>query len=375
MSKQYSVNRNNIYKNIVSNLNLKTLHVNNGIYKIVQPVTDELENFVEYTNSLLRELDPLTASYNTLVKMGVELGVYRQHYNELQIEASSEIVKLVIDQTNIFTTQNIDSVLLFNKNYNYSLGNYNVIFLTDVYASDSDLTVKIILQANSAISIEEGTLITLTPEVNSDTVSEVQLLFNKTIGLINMKESVDDFRSKIIKAKNSLHFNRNNSIDLAVTEVPGISYIEIDRKDNNSFSNIYIYTDKLLTEGQDPNIYPLLTTAFSYSLNKYLEDIYDYQISSATPFNVSINISSTNNYSEEYLKSSLNQFMTKLKSVTTQDICDYFNTTLSLALKPTDISLALKSDSIFENDLNINPEEVIELPPGRFFCIYNLKKV
>lgn len=375
MNKQYSVNRNNIYTNIASNLNLKSLHVNNGVYKIVQPITDELENFVSYTNSLLNELDPLTASYNTLIKMGAELGVYRQYYNEIQLDSSSDLVSLVTDQKNIFSTQDIDTLLLFNKGDSYAFSTYSIIFLTDVYASDTNISVKIILQNNSSLSIEENTLLTLTPTVNYNTVKEVQLLFNKSISLFNIQESIEDFRAKIIKAKNSRYFNRNKSIDLALSEVPGILAIEIDRKENNAFSNIYIYTEKLLTDGQDPTISPLLTTSFSSSLNKYLEDIYQYQVTAATPLSMTINIASINNYSEDYLKSLLNTYITRLKTLSIKDVSDFFNNYLALNISEENVTFALKSDSIFENDINLNKTLLLELPAGRFFYVSNIKKV
>ncbi len=375
MNKQYSVNRNNIYTNITSNLNLKSLHVNNGVYKIVQPITDELENFVSYTNSLLNELDPLTASYNTLIKMGAELGVYRQYYNEIQLDSSSGLISLVTDQKNIFSTQDIDTLLLFNKGDSYAFSTYSIIFLTDVYASDTNISVKIVLQNNSSLSIEESTLLTLTPTVNYNTVKEVQLLFNKSISLFNIQESVEDFRAKIIKAKNSRYFNRNKSIDLALSEVPGIFAIEIDRKENNAFSNIYIYTEKLLTEGQDPTISPLLTTSFSSSLNKYLEDIYQYQVTAAIPLSMTINIASINSYSEDYLKSLLNTYVTRLKTLSIKDVSDFFNNYLALNISGENVTFALKSDSIFENDINLDKTLSLELPPGRFFYVSNIKKV
>lgn len=375
MNKQFSVNRNNIYTNITSNLNLKSLHVNNGVYKIVQPITDELENFVSYTNSLLNELDPLTASYNTLIKMGAELGVYRQYYNEIQLDSSSDLVSLVTDQKNIFSTQDIDTLLLFNKGDSYAFSTYSVIFLTDVYASDTNISVKIVLQNNSSLSIEESTLLTLTPTVNYNTVKEVQLLFNKSISLFNIQESIEDFRAKIIKAKNSRYFNRNKSIDLALSEVPGIFAIEIDRKENNAFSNIYIYTEKLLTEGQDPTISPLLTTSFSSSLNKYLEDIYQYQVTAAIPLSMTINIASINSYSEDYLKSLLNTYVTRLKTLSIKDVSDFFNNYLALNISGENVTFALKSDSIFENDINLDKTLSLELPPGRFFYVSNIKKV
>lgn len=375
MNKQYSVNRNNIYRNITSNLNLKSLHVNNGVYKIVQPITDELENFVSYTNSLMNELNPLTASYNTLIKMGAELGVYRQYYNEIQLDASSGIVLLVTDPMNIFTTQDVGTLLLFKEGDSYSFGTYSIIFLKDVYMSDTTLSVKIVLQNNSSLSIEESTLLTLTPTVNYNTVKEVQLLFSKPISLFNIQESVEDFRTKIIKAKNSRYFNRNKSIDLALSEVPGIFAIEIDRKENNAFSNIYIYTEKLLTDGQDSTISPLLTTSFSSSLNKYLEDIYQYQVSAATPLSMTINIASVNNHSEDYLKSLINSYITRLKTLSIKDVADFLNNYLALNISEENITFALKSDSIFENDINLDKTLLLELPPGRFFYVSNIKKV
>lgn len=375
MNKQYSVNRNNIYRNITSNLNLKSLHVNNGVYKIVQPITDELENFVSYTNSLMNELNPLTASYNTLIKMGAELGVYRQYYNEIQLDASSGIVLLVTDPMNIFTTQDVGTLLLFKEGDSYSFGTYSIIFLKDVYMSDTTLSVKIVLQNNSSLSIEESTLLTLTPTVNYNTVKEVQLLFSKPISLFNIQESVEDFRTKIIKAKNSRYFNRNKSIDLALSEVPGIFAIEIDRKENNAFSNIYIYTEKLLTDGQDSTISPLLTTSFSSSLNKYLEDIYQYQVTAATPLSMTINIASVNNHSEDYLKSLINSYITRLKTLSIKDVSDFLNNYLALNISEESITFALKSDSIFENDINLDKTLLLELPPGRFFYVSNIKKV
>lgn len=376
MNKQYSVNRNNIYKSIANNLNLKTLHINNGIYKIVQPITDELENFVDYTNSLLKELDPLTASYNTLVKMGAELGIYRQYYSELLLDETSQIVQLKIDTTKVFTQQNV-SVLLIKKGDSQSLGTYTVTFLKDVYLEDNDsiVPIKISLQNNSTLAIEEGTLITLTPTVNTNVVSEIQLLFNKSVGLFNLQESVEDFRAKIIKAKNSRYFNRNKSIDMALTEVPGLYSIEIDKKENNSFTTIYLYTNKLLTDGFDPLLDPLLTTAFTYSLNKYLEDIYETQIVAATPLNIHLNISNINNYTEDYLKTILNETLTKVGSFSINDIVSILNSYLDIDLKPNNISMSLKSDSIFEKDLLLNTAEALELPVGRFCYIYSIRKV
>lgn len=375
MNKQYSVNRNNIYRNITSNLNLKSLHVNNGVYKIVQPITDELENFVSYTNSLMNELNPLTASYNTLIKMGAELGVYRQYFNEIQLDASSGIVSLVTDPVNIFTTQDVGTLLVFKEGDSYSFGTYSIIFLKDVYLSDTNLSVKIVLQNNSSLSIEENTLLTLTPTVNYNTVKEVQLLFSKPISLFNIQESVEDFRAKIIKAKNSRYFNRNKSIDFALSEVPGIFAIEIDRKENNAFSNIYIYTEKLFTEGQDSTISPLLTTSFSSSLNKYLEDIYQYQVTAATPLSMTVNIASVNNHSEDYLKSLINSYITRLKTLSIKDVADFLNNYLALNISEENITFALKSDSIFENDINLDKTLLLELPPGRFFYVSNIKKV
>lgn len=376
MNKQYSVNRNNIYKSIANNLNLKTLHINNGIYKIVQPITDELENFVDYTNSLLKELDPLTASYNTLVKMGAELGIYRQYYSELLLDETSQIVQLKIDTTKVFTQQDV-SVLLIKKGDSQSLGTYTVTFLKDVYLEDNDsiVPIKISLQNNSTLAIEEGTLITLTPTVNTNVVSEIQLLFNKSVGLFNLQESVEDFRAKIIKAKNSRYFNRNKSIDMALTEVPGLYSIEIDKKENNSFTTIYLYTNKLLTDGFDPLLDPLLTTAFTYSLNKYLEDIYETQIVAATPLNIHLNISNINNYTEDYLKTILNETLTKVGSFSINDIVSILNSYLDIDLKPNNISMSLKSDSIFEKDLLLNTAEALELPVGRFCYIYSIRKV
>lgn len=376
LNKQYSVNRNNIYKSIANNLNLKTLHINNGIYKIVQPITDELENFVNYTNSLLNELDPLTASYNTLVKMGAELGIYRQYYSELLLDETSQIVQLKIDTTKVFTQQDV-SVLLIKKGDSQSLGTYTVTFLKDVYLEDNDsiIPIKLSLQSNSTLAIEEGTLITLTPTVNTNVVSEIQLLFNKSVGLFNLQESVEDFRAKIIKAKNSRYFNRNKSIDMALTEVPGLYSIEIDRKENNSFTTIYLYTKKLLTDGFDPLLDPLLTTAFTYSLNKYLEDIYETQIVAATPLNIHLNISNINNYTEDYLKTILNETLTKVGSFSINDIVSILNSYLDIDLKPNNISMSLKSDSMFEKDLLLNPTEVLELPVGRFCYIYSIRKV
>lgn len=376
MNKQYSVNRNNIYKSIANNLNLKTLHINNGIYKIVQPITDELENFVNYTNSLLNELDPLTASYNTLVKMGAELGIYRQYYSELLLDETSQIVQLKIDTTKVFTQQDV-SVLLIKKGDSQSLGTYTVTFLKDVYLEDNDsiVPIKISLQNNSTLAIEEGTLITLTPTVNTNVVSEIQLLFNKSVGLFNLQESVEDFRAKIIKAKNSRYFNRNKSIDMALTEVPGLYSIEIDKKENNSFTTIYLYTNKLLTDGFDPLLDPLLATAFTYSLNKYLEDIYETQIVAATPLNIHLNISNINNYTEDYLKTILNETLTKVGSFSINDIVSILNSYLDIDLKPNNISMSLKSDSIFEKDLLLNTAEALELPVGRFCYIYSIRKV
>lgn len=376
MNKQYSVNRNNIYKSIANNLNLKTLHINNGIYKIVQPITDELENFVNYTNSLLKELDPLTASYNTLVKMGADLGIYRQYYSELLLDETSQIVQLKIDTTKVFTQQDV-SVLLIKKGDSQSLGTYTATFLKDVYLEDNDsiVPIKISLQNNSTLAIEEGTLITLTPTVNTNVVSEIQLLFNKSVGLFNLQESVEDFRAKIIKAKNSRYFNRNKSIDMALTEVPGLYSIEIDKKENNSFTTIYLYTNKLLTDGFDPLLDPLLTTAFTYSLNKYLEDIYETQIVAATPLNIHLNISNINNYTEDYLKTILNETLTKVGSFSINDIVSILNSYLDIDLKPNNISMSLKSDSIFEKDLLLNTAEALELPVGRFCYIYSIRKV
>jgi hypothetical protein len=53
----------------------------------------------------------------------------------------------------------------------------------------------------------------------------------------------------------------------------------------------------------------------------------------------------------------------------------FLNNYLALNISEENITFALKSDSIFENDINLDKTLLLELPPGRFFYVSNIKKV
>jgi hypothetical protein len=96
-------------------------------------------------------------------------------------------------------------------------------------------------------------------------------------------------------------------------------------------------------------------------------------ISSAKPLNIILNIKSSLNLGTDLdsVKIKVNALLADYNTLDISTLLNLVNTTTQVTVQLQDISMALKSESIFEDPLDVT-EAVIEKPIGRFFYLVGI---
>lgn len=371
------VDRVKILQNLANNLNVNILNENSSVFRIGTPIINELESFAQYANRALSEMQISSASYPTLQQIGAELGIYRKVYNLLEVYKSDQVLEIRVDPNDELST--ISDTLLFNIGDRLSLSGFTIVFTDQVRLANSTSIVyasaRLLLDSRDSISIEKDSVYSVTPTNNTEIVYRAELAFRKSVSVVNIAEEINDYRLRLVNAKSGGTRTVNNILTNVIQEVPGILYYEVDNYlDGVGVEAVYIYTNKLLTEGADDYIDRFLVPAVTSSIEEKLDNTsVELVISSAKPLNIILNIKSSLNLGTDLdsVKIKVNALLADYNTLDISTLLNLVNTTTQVTVQLQDISMALKSESIFEDPLDVT-ETVIEKPVGRFFYLVGI---
>lgn len=371
------VDRVKILQNLANNLNVNILNENSSVFRIGTPIINELESFAQYANRALSEMQISSASYPTLQQIGAELGIYRKVYNLLEVYKSDQVLEIRVDPNDELST--ISDTLLFNIGDRLSLSGFTIVFTDQVRLANSTSIVyasaRLLLDSRDSISIEKDSVYSVTPTNNTEIVYRAELAFRKSVSVVNIAEEINDYRLRLVNAKSGGTRTVNNILTNVIQEVPGILYYEVDNYlDGVGVEAVYIYTNKLLTEGADDYIDRFLVPAVTSSIEEKLDNTsVELVISSAKPLNIILNIKSSLNLGTDLdsVKIKVNALLADYNTLDISTLLNLVNTTTQVTVQLQDISMALKSESIFEDPLDVT-ETVIEKPIGRFFYLVGI---
>lgn len=371
------VDRVKILQNLANNLNVNILNENSSVFRIGTPIINELESFAQYANRALSEMQISSASYPTLQQIGAELGIYRKVYNLLEVYKSDQVLEIRVDPNDELST--ISDTLLFNIGDRLSLSGFTIVLTDQVRLANSTSIVyasaRLLLDSRDSISIEKDSVYSVTPTNNTEIVYRAELAFRKSVSVVNIAEEINDYRLRLVNAKSGGTRTVNNILTNVIQEVPGILYYEVDNYlDGVGVEAVYIYTNKLLTEGADDYIDRFLVPAVTSSIEEKLDNTsVELVISSAKPLNIILNIKSSLNLGTDLdsVKIKVNALLADYNTLDISTLLNLVNTTTQVTVQLQDISMALKSESIFEDPLDVT-ETVIEKPIGRFFYLVGI---
>lgn len=375
MTNQLTIDSGKIYNNLISNLNMLDISKDSTVYKTVQPVIDEMNSFLIYANNITKEFNTTTASFVSLQREAANYNIFRRSFNDLIIDTPMEALKISVDPANVFG--DIQNTTLYKKGDVVNIGNISITFLKDAVLSNSTdtpfINAKLSLVNVDTYYIEDGSTYLVTPTTNTTLVPNASLTFTRNIGIVNIQESIEDFRLRIIAAKSLPFRNSNSVLNQLVLEVPGITNIDVATEADSSFNRIYVYTERLYTTGIDV----LINTGLIPAVQSVLSDKLDFKIKtevlSATPLELNINVSTlSSNVSTETVRATLNKTLRQYKNL---DKNTLYNLLKSQITDLNKVSIELKSISIFENNLNLVTDAPIVLPEGRFFYISKLSGI
>ncbi len=318
MTNQLTIDSGKIYNNLISNLNMLDISKDSAVYKTVQPVIDEMNSFLIYANNITKEFNTTTASFVSLQKEAANYNIFRRSFNDLIIDTPMEALKISVDPLNVFG--DIQNTTLYKKGAVINIGNISITFLKDVVLSNSTdtpfINAKLSLVNVDTYYIEDGSTYLVTPTTNTTLVPNASLTFTRNIGIVNIQESIEDFRLRIIAAKSLPFRNSNSVLNQLVLEVPGITNIDVATEEDSSFNRIYVYTERLYTTGIDV----LINTGLIPAVQSVLSDKLDFKIKtevlSATPLELNINVSTlSSNVSTETVRTALNKTLRHYKNL------------------------------------------------------------
>lgn len=377
---ELKTDRKLVYNQIANNLKLSDIPINSTIYKTTEPVLNELDNFGELTNNLLKELHVNTASFASLQKTGAELNIFRKSFKVLDILAVQQAVEVSVEVSDVLGV--VSDTVVIQSNYKVNVNNYIITFLDDVAISNETtrqyINLRIELSTGTSFFLEANSKLLVDTEINRSVIPRITLTFLKAIGLSNTLESVEDFRQKIINAKSNPLKNFNSIVQEIVQEVPGVLEAETQSLDTGtSVHSIFLKSKKMELDGFDPFVQNFLVPAFINSLSTRIDYSYIITIEEAKAIDLILNITAPNvTITVESLRSKLNAELTQYDQISYDIILNILNSYLPFNQKLgiNNINVELKSKNLFENNLEINSQDIIRRPLGRFFYVVNIGK-
>lgn len=376
------VDRDLIYNNIGINLNKEEIITQSGIFKLIEPVINELETFAQLANTNMRELSINTATLPVLQRVGAELNVFRENFTTLDFTKDSQVVSFTVTDSELLQTLPEEGLVIFNKNYTQNFSDFSVTFLETVTVKNLDtpifVSVRLGLLASKSFFINRDSAFQLATVSNKDVLPSIELKFSKNVGLSNIQESVEDFRTKLLNIKEMPFKNVNSILKQGLQELPLNVTAEIVNSVGGVNSHtIYLSTARLEREGYDQTLEEFLIPAYIQAINKRLDYTTDFVVESATPFILSIQFKKPAklNISASEIKLRLNEFLQSLGSLTYAQVAQFISTVTENFIAPTDLTIELKSRQIFESNFVVDENETIILPVGRFFYAVEVSQV
>ena len=386
-----NLNTNRLLNKLADNLGIDYIQQGSNIKKMTDSFVGETLLFSDAVDSAISDIFLGSASPQAVQQIGALLGIYRQNYQTSSFNASDNVVtiSLIPQVSNVTaTTINMNPFKagdIVTVDSLFQLQFINDVVLTSNVTGTPISGIITAVSTNNSINISANSTYQLNPtQIDASTSNRQFLLtFNKAIGISTIQEALADYVSRLYESTYASANGANSLVSTIAKQIPYISFLETENiESGRSIQNIYVYTDNLISYGEDQTItdliIPLIQTGI---LNRALPGT-SVKCSSASPIRMSIEITSSLIPSQIPVQSVLNNvsnlfnktYSTFRSNVFYSDVINYVNKLLSSYNIPTNaynISIVspLLQESIGITDYTTTP---IDVPLGRFLRIDSL---
>lgn len=382
---ELTINQQNILENLARNLNISSVTDNTSIKKIADTFEAELRNYSDATEIAIRNGFLSTMDDSLFEQFASDFGIYRKRYSKIKINKEDQAVGIAVNTQMLFTKNLINFTPFRKGDTLYSNSTINIKALEDITFQNTDGTyiyrdLEITLKSGEEeyfiIPYEAEYLLTPKQEDLIPHTPSYKLLFNSSIGLTRLEESMDDFRLRVYEAT-YLASNSANSLLTAVTkDVPLLYHVETDNIEvGRSIDVIYPYTYSLIMNGFDNDLSTLVIPMIETSLSN--KSYYQNMVKVKQPksFNLAVRVKYGNQPAPTYsvvdiMCSDFNTNYYTTKSITVSKIKDIILDALfRYKLTREDISLYFISTDISTEGMELPDTETITLGLGRFLYL------
>ena len=246
MANQISFNSSNyIAQRIAANMNIQDLTPQSKINVLVNGLLNEDTIFQTHREDSLRNFYIQTADEASLERIGVAEGVYRINTPILRVHAGDEAISLkkVTDYSETLSLEEGSKLELVSEHY-------WVVLLEDVDISNA-LSEKIFLSGDIKATTTETNLdflegVSYNVNINGDTYT---VTFEKNLSIPVLEESLENYRSRIIYAKDSPRTGSESAVRLTIASNELITDYSVNF-DTNPFE-IVIFNHSLFNDDSD----------------------------------------------------------------------------------------------------------------------------
>jgi len=256
------------------------------IRAISEIVSEDISIYTDISTDIMNNMYSTSAEGRYLDLKGSEFGVYRNTIDSIDIKSVDNIIRLKPRDENTSFSEIFGSVRNIYKFEEIDLGsNFKLVITenTQVTPQSSEVFLSgrvVSIDRDTGIQINEGDTFKV-PDTMLDIsfeASSLQIVFDKPISLEVGSESDEDFRPRVIFARDNSKFGVSGSIIRSLYEVNGLSGSTVYMDERGSGSvDVGIITQKLAAGEEDQSI-DSIKRMVEYRLRSVVAEGIDYQV-------------------------------------------------------------------------------------------------
>jgi len=256
------------------------------IRAISEIVSEDISIYTDISTDIMNNMYSTSAEGRYLDLKGSEFGVYRNTIDSIDIKSVDNIIRLKPRDENTSFSEIFGSVRNIYKFEEIDLGsNFKLVITenTQVTPQSSEVFLSgrvVSIDRDTGIQINEGDTFKV-PDTMLDIsfeASSLQIVFDKPISLEVGSESDEDFRPRVIFARDNSKFGVSGSIIRSLSDVPGLSGSTVYMDERGSGTvDVGIITQKLAAGEEDQSI-DSIKRMVEYRLRSVVAEGIDYQV-------------------------------------------------------------------------------------------------
>ncbi len=232
---------------------------------LVDIFSNEITNLAKSYDLAVQGLYAETAIENDLDIKGAQYGVYRKNRNSIYADKSDGIMMIRPKEEGDFFSDSIREPITINRGERLDVGStFYIIVAEDIYIVPSDILVlvsgTVISEDGSGFTINKDDVFKMKSRYgDTSKLNSLLLEFLKPISIDGSQESDDDFRRRVILARDGDNIATTSAIMGEVSALPELSgYSIMENKRGSGSLDIGVTTRTLQETSEDENLFSTL---------------------------------------------------------------------------------------------------------------------